>query len=216
MRRGTTRDADHVDFLTANMQGSSVEQRASPDRPQIRQRSCHTVGSQPMTFPESLQHSDFLRGIPEPLRPALEALARPRHFPAGQVLFTEGSPQDDLHLIAAGHVRLDMVVPGLGRRALLSLGPGDLLAWSALLGNQVMTTSALALEPVDTVALSGPKLQELCEAQPEIGYHLMQQVARALSRRLVATRLQLLDLFRHDSPALDRPVPEALPADEEC
>ncbi len=45
------------------------------------------------------------------------------------------------------------------------------------------------------VAISGLELRQLCNTDFEVGYHVMGQVASALSQRLLATRLQLLDLF---------------------
>jgi CRP-like cAMP-binding protein len=97
-----------------------------------------------------------------------------------------------------------MSVPARGRVAVLSLGPGDVLAWSALLGGGRMTATARAVGPVTTLAFDAAALLALCESDHEVGYHLMRHLSAALSRRLVATRLQLLDLFA-DVPAAPEP-----------
>ncbi|TXT27172.1 MAG: hypothetical protein FD138_2777 [Planctomycetota bacterium] len=55
----------------------------------------------------------------------------------------------------------------------------------------VISSGHVALE----MNLPGHQLQQLCQSDAEVGFHLMWQVASALSQRLVATRLQLLDLF---------------------
>ena len=153
-----------------------------------------------MEFSDELRQTEFVRGIPSSLLPSLCRLAQPRAFPAGAALFAEGQANLDFHLVLDGHVRLDMNVPQRGRIPLLSVGPGDVLAWSALLSGGKMTTSAKAMEPVRTAAFEGTQLQQLCEREPEIGYHVMKQLAGALSRRLLATRLQLLDLFADHEP----------------
>ncbi len=45
----------------------------------------------------------------------------------------------------------------------------------------------------------------LCQRDHEVGYHVMRQTVCAMQRRLVATRLQLLDLFAETTPiAADR------------
>ena len=95
-----------------------------------------------------------------------------------------------------------MQVPGRGQTRILTLGPGDLVAWSAILGDGRMTTSAVALEPSELVALPARYVIELCEQQPALGYRFMRGVAQAISRRLVGTRLQLLDLFSNSAPPL--------------
>lgn len=149
------------------------------------------------------RQTQFLRGIPAQWHHSILELAQIRIFAPGDVLFTEGSLHTDFHLVIQGHVRLEMLVPNRGRVPLLTVGPGDALAWSALLSQGTMTTSAIALESVKTAAFPGIQLQQLCERQPEIGFHVMKQMAGALSRRLLATRLQLLDLFAGHEPVLE-------------
>jgi CRP-like cAMP-binding protein len=76
------------------------------------------------------------------------------------------------------------------------------LAWSALLGDGEMTATAVTLEDTQVIAVSGRWLQEACEANHDVGYALMQRMCVALSQRLLATRLQLLDLFSNTAPAV--------------
>lgn len=122
---------------------------------------------------------------------------------AGAVVFREGQSYDKLYLVRSGRVGLDMNVPGRGAVRILTLGPGEMVGWSSLLDQGRMTASAVALEDTEFIVAPSSKLRELCEANHEFGFHLMRQMADALSKRLVATRLQLLDLFA-DSPS---PVP---------
>ncbi len=169
-----------------------------------------------MSFPDAALQSEFLRGIPPQVCAQLKALGQVRAFPPGCVIFAEGAIHTDFHLITEGHVRLDMLVPCRGHMAILTAGPGDVLAWSALVCQSVMTSTAVALEPVKAVTFPADALRQLCEQNHEIGYHVMRQLAAALSRRLVATRLQLLDLF--DAPAKPRETPPIVgrPGDDEC
>ena len=120
-------------------------------------------------------------------------------FKLGSLLFREGNESRQCFLILEGHVALEMYVPGRGQVRILTLGPGDLLAWSALFGGR-MTTSALSLESTRLIAVPADRLEMLCRENPEFGYHWMRAVAIAMSQRLLATRLQLLDLFG-DTPA---------------
>ncbi|MFO0918808.1 MAG: cyclic nucleotide-binding domain-containing protein [Planctomycetaceae bacterium] len=143
---------------------------------------------------------DFISGLPPESLAKLEEIAREEHFVPGSQLFAEGGEHPDLHIILQGHVRLEMAIPRRGRQPLLSLGTGDVLAWSALLSGGRMTASAIALDSVRTASISGVVLRGLCEADPQLGYQMMKQLATALSRRLIATRLQLLDLFQEHEP----------------
>jgi CRP-like cAMP-binding protein len=125
----------------------------------------------------------------------LAAVSSLAEFSAGATVFREGEQNPYLYLIERGRVALDIHVPSRGKVRILSVGPGEMLAWSALLGGGVMTVSASALEDTRAIAASGPELLELCRANRELGFELMQRMAGALAQRLVATRLQLLDLF---------------------
>jgi CRP-like cAMP-binding protein len=143
----------------------------------------------------ALQASAFAEGLAPNVLDQLAAAASWRHCPSGAVLFREGDQNRSFYIIQRGSVALEMCLPARGCQRLLTLGPGDIVAWSALLGQGAMTTSAIALEDTELMAISGPDLQQFCEADPVFGYHLMQRLCHALSQRLVATRLQLLDLF---------------------
>lgn len=79
-----------------------------------------------------------------------------------------------------------------------------------------MTSTAVALQPVKTIAFDGDALRQLCERNHEIGYYVMRQLETALSHRLVATRLQLLDLFADQVPVVDTAPVEGRPGDPEC
>ena len=143
----------------------------------------------------------FTAELPEHVVDELAAVSAVVDFPAGTTIFQEGEKNPFLYVVERGHVGLDMYVPGRGRVRILSVGPGEMLAWSALLGQGEMTVSAVTLEDTHAIAASGPKLRELCEANHEVGYQLMRQMAKALAQRLVGTRLQLLDLFAEPAGA---------------
>lgn len=159
---------------------------------------------------------DFISGLPAESVSKLEELSREERFVPGNQLFAEGSEHPELHIILQGHVRLEMAIPGRGRKPLLSLGPGDVLAWSALLSDGRMTASAIALDSVRTASIPGRQLRELCEAEPQLGYRVMVQLAAALSRRLLATRLQLLDLFQDHEPMRQLSRSATAVPDPEC
>jgi CRP/FNR family transcriptional regulator, cyclic AMP receptor protein len=142
-----------------------------------------------------LRELSFIGDLPDHVLDELARSAMVLDFPSGEALFQEGAQNHFLYVVERGRVGLDMYVPGRGRTRILSLAKGDVLAWSALLGDGTMTVSATALEETRAVALPAREIFELCTANHEIGFRLMHRMAIALAQRLVATRLQLLDLF---------------------
>jgi CRP/FNR family cyclic AMP-dependent transcriptional regulator len=129
------------------------------------------------------------------LRATLSSLASFCDYQAGQLIFRENAPADQLLLILVGSVALEISVPGRGKVRLISLGPGDWVGWSALMGGGRMTTSAIAVTDTVVARYSANELRQVCDQDHGIGYPMMKCVAESIANRLVATRLQLLDLF---------------------
>lgn len=153
-----------------------------------------------MDINKTLQSTRLLQGINESHLHRLERLAVEQHYALGSVLFAENSLHRTFYLIIEGSVSLDIHMPRQGPRRVLSVGPGDILAWSAILGDGRMTTSATTTTPTRLIAWPADQLLELCQNDHEIGFVFMQRIAQALSRRLTATRLQLLDMFAETEP----------------
>lgn len=149
-----------------------------------------------------LQEHPFSVDIPAEALKKVAANSILIDYPVNSVLFREGAENHNLYLICQGSVTLEMCVPARGCVRLLSVGAGEMLAWSALLGRGQMTATATADEDTQVLAVPADKLLEICESHPDVGYHLMRQMASALSRRLLATRLQLLDLFSVEPPVI--------------
>lgn len=151
--------------------------------------------------PESISGLAFLSELPPQVVSRLLPLFQLARYRAGACIFREGESDDRVFVVVAGQIALEMHVPEHGRRCILSLGPGDLLGWSPLLEGPAMTATAVALQESEVLVARGDAVRELCWTDCEVGYAFMRQVAKALSKRLIATRLQLLDLFRQDAQA---------------
>ena len=142
----------------------------------------------------------FLDGLSVGDQQKLAQISRLMDFSAGTQIFSEGSDTNELYLLRSGRVELCLNVAARGCVPILTLEEGDLLGWSAALGQGEMTTTAVAVKDTHAVGITADKLQVLCEQDHDIGYEIMRRVAVALSRRLVATRLQVLDVFADPQP----------------
>ena len=149
---------------------------------------------------QALRELEFFSGLPDVALHSLAGIASIHRFQAGTVLFSEGSQAQELFVIQSGRIELCMAAPGRGCLPILTLEVGDLVGWSGIAGNSLMTATAVASVETVAIALSAAALRDLCERDHEFGYHILRRVLTAISRRLVATRLQLLDLFSDTSP----------------
>lgn len=147
-----------------------------------------------------LEEMRFSAALPTGILEQIAEESSLQRFASNEFVFHEGKSNHNLYFVRNGRLALEMHVPGRGAVRILTVGPGEMVGWSALLGQGRMTASAVAVDDAEVVVAPAGRLQELCTANPDFGYHLMRQMADALSKRLVATRLQLLDLFA-DEPA---------------
>ncbi|XZE17851.1 Crp/Fnr family transcriptional regulator [Pirellulaceae bacterium SH449] len=121
---------------------------------------------------------------------------------SGELLFKEGERNESTYIVVKGQVELFMTIPGRGESRILSLGRGDLVAWSAITGDATMTCSARCLQPTTLLRWKSQDIHDRMQADKEFGFRFMRLTAAVLAKRLVATRLQLLDLF--SVPAIRR------------
>ena len=137
----------------------------------------------------------FGAGLPEPARARLADLAELTSHPAGSVILREGGPVDALGIVVEGRLAIRLNVPGRGAVTILTVEPGDLIGWSALVPPHRSTSTVVALEPATLVSFDGSYLRAALDANPELAAVVLNRVLEAVARRLGATRTQLLDLF---------------------
>jgi CRP-like cAMP-binding protein len=142
----------------------------------------------------------FLDGAEQVTCRTLADVARVQDIAADTVLFREGQEAGAVFLVVSGQLALEIASPNRGRLRFQTVGPGELLGWSPLLGQPRMTATARALTAAQVIRLEAGPLLKLCEEQPRFGMEMMRRVATALSRRLAATRLHLLDVYRQELP----------------
>lgn len=116
-------------------------------------------------------------------------------FEAGSFLFHAGDAANEFFLIRAGRIALEIAPPGRPPLALETLAEGEILGWSWLIPPHTWVFDARSVEPSRAIALDGKCLRAKCEADHDLGYELLKRFAHVLTRRLEATRLQLLDVY---------------------
>ncbi len=147
------------------------------------------------TLLKVLESMEFTRGLERHHLEKLASMASELTFSEGEIIFREGDVGNLLYLIEEGQVAVDTHVPGRGRVTILTVGPGQLLGWSALFTQMRKTASARAVIPTRALAFNAAQLREMCDADHDLGYVLLWRVAEVIASRLKATRLQLLDIF---------------------
>jgi len=131
--------------------------------------------------------SELLRGLDEEAASRLRALGRELQLPAGAVLFTLGSPADELFLIESGRISLTLPMQFEGREVDLLVeqkSAGQMVGWSALIPPHRFTLRATAPLEVRLLALPRAALLDHFEKHPEVAYTVTRNIAGIVGQRL--------------------------------
>jgi CRP-like cAMP-binding protein len=142
-----------------------------------------------------LAEHPFFRGLSAEDIQLLVSCASNVVFKAGEMICREGDEATQFYLIRQGKVALEIYVPERGQVVLQTLGAGEVVGWSWLIPPYKWRFDVRAVELVRAIALDGKCLRGKCDANPRLGYELLKRVAQVFAERLLATRLQLLDVY---------------------
>jgi len=133
--------------------------------------------------------------LSEHSRARLAELGQRVAIKAGEVLMREGDPADFLAIVIGGRVGLRMRIPERGQVTILTVEPGDVIGWSAIVPPYRSTSTPTALADSELAYFDGPTLRATLAGDTEFAADFYPVLLKAVSRRLEGTRLQLLDLF---------------------
>jgi CRP-like cAMP-binding protein len=145
----------------------------------------------------------FGSGLSLHARTRLAECARWDTVPAGTTILHEGDETPLFAIVVRGRVALRLHVPERGPVTILTVEPGDVVGWSALVPPHRATSTAVALEETDLVVFHPRRLRAILDADLALSATLYPRIMEALGRRLGATRHQLLDLYTQQT----EPVP---------
>lgn len=143
---------------------------------------------------EELRKLEFFQGMPDEHLQQVASISRHAEFPAHHDVFREYEPAKEVFMITQGKVSLVICAPTVGCRQLMEVGPGELMGWSPLVGQSRLSDTARTLAATKAIAIDGERLLAFCTQEPRFGFELMHRVAKTLTKRLNATRLQLLKM----------------------
>ncbi len=155
---------------------------------------------------QMLEKIQFLHDMPPEYVERIADIAHVLDFDEYDVVFREGDPAESMYLIVNGSVSLEVCAAGAGCKQILTLGPGELLGWSSLLGQSRYTAKARTPQAACLVQINVAQLLKLCDQDPRFGYDLMRRTALALAKRLSATRIQLVNVYGDAMPVSSQDV----------
>ena len=144
-----------------------------------------------MISPEKLRRYPYFAGVSGESLKAIAVVADEESVPSATTMFSEGDPAKKLYIIVKGQVDIQYTLGSGELRTVDTLVDGDLLVWSALVDPHKCTTVGTTAQDTQLIAIDAAKLNDLCDADPLLGYRLMSQVSKLLAHRLEGARIQL-------------------------
>jgi CRP/FNR family transcriptional regulator, cyclic AMP receptor protein len=142
-----------------------------------------------------LKQHPFFSGLAENYIQYIVGCASNVRFNTGEFLFREGQEANKFFLIREGTVNLEIYSPQQGPIIVQTIGEGEILGWSWIISPYQWRFDARSLDVTRAIALDGKCLREKCEEDQKMGYELLKRFAPIIEQRLVATKIQLLDLY---------------------
>lgn len=146
------------------------------------------VGEQPASDP-------FLSSLSDDEARAVRARGVVRQFQRGSALFYEQQPPGRVLILLEGRVKLTRTTDE-GREVVLAVrGPGDLLGELSAIDDEPRSATAVALEPVEAIALAPADFRAFVESTPGAA----RAIVRMLTARLREADAKLVAFTAQDS-----------------
>jgi CRP-like cAMP-binding protein len=147
------------------------------------------------TLDTLIADSPVFAGLDPAYLELIAGCAQTAGFEADQYLFREGDQADTFYLVRHGRVGIETVVAGRGALTVETVDAGDVVGWSWLFRPFRWHFDARAIDPVRAIAFDGACLRGKCDQDHTLGYELLNRFSPVMLERLLATQLQLIDVY---------------------
>src|SRR5689334_12217229 len=110
----------------------------------------------------------------------IAAVAVPRSFAAGEVVFREGDESTTTYIVRTGHARAVRQHSDGRTLTLANFGPGEVFGELAMFDSDRRSATIEAIEDVELLAILGVDMQRLMRAHPDIAVKLVSTLGRRL------------------------------------
>ena len=145
-----------------------------------------------MTILEALQQYLDADDVREETIRAVAEISRKETY--DDIVYRENEESDRLGIVTSGQIDVQYLLPSGKRLTFDTLEPGDFLLWSAIVKPHTTSSIGICRAKTEVINIDAVGLRKLCEKDQQFGYHLLNQLARVIRRRLQAARRQIADM----------------------
>jgi CRP-like cAMP-binding protein len=114
---------------------------------------------------------------------------------AGSTLFKQGGMADYLFVVIDGEIDLRYKPDDGPELTVTKVRSGGVLGWSAVLGNQLYSSSAICLTDCTMLRVCSDALHDLCVEHPETGRIIIDRLAAVIAERIRGTHHHVISLL---------------------
>jgi len=116
-------------------------------------------------------------------------------FHKDEIIFEQGQPASHLYILLSGNVIVRYKPYDGPPLTVANIEPGGVFGWSAALGRETYTSSAVTVQESVAVRVRGSNLQVIRAQYPETGKILMDRLAGVITERLHSSHTQVLEIL---------------------
>lgn len=135
---------------------------------------------------KALGRAELFKSIDQAILEKIAAVAELREYEESDVIYQLGDDSDDVHVLISGRVRFTLGVGNRGQSSGSIMTGRMVFGWAALVDDQPRrVATAVCLEDSIVLAVSGRRLLDILEREPEAGFIIMRRLAAMIARNFV-------------------------------
>ena len=103
---------------------------------------------------------------------------------SGITVLQQGAPADYLYVVINGMVEIIYKPYDGASMTINHIEKDGLFGWSAVVGSEKYSSSAIAIENLEALRIRGSELRRLCMDHPEAGLDILERLAGSVSLRV--------------------------------
>lgn len=125
----------------------------------------------------------------------LGPLFEPFSCQAGTVILQQGAPAEFLYFLTSGTVEMSFKPYDGNPITVTHVEKDGLFGWSAVIGSEKYTSSAIAIKNVEALRVHGSELRKFCTEHPEAGKDILEHLADQVVSRWKDAHKQIKSLL---------------------
>lgn len=127
----------------------------------------------------------------------IQQLFIPVKLPAGSQIFNQGDEAVYLYIVVSGEVSIQFKPYDGPLLTIAQVKENGVVGWSAALGSETYTSSAICTEDCQLLRVRGEDLGQLCQKHPQIGNRLVERLADVIAQRMRNTHGQVIAMLEN-------------------